>query len=233
MDQNFNNSSNSTILRLNNLEERISSQEKMLRYLDEFIHLKEEEKSNNQLNSSIEPLLTKINKLENEVKILKDEKEQSQNIITELNNKINYLEEQMQKYNCNNMNDIIYSLSDKERQLNLLIKDFSDMTKETNLMINNKMDDKFNEFKIFNENRINELLLLIEDINNIIEENEKKINKVEKDNLNIIKFISVQEQKVNGFDVLNNEIINIKQKIFSLKNENMKKGNKNISNLLI
>ena len=37
-------------LRMNNLENRISSLEKMLQYLDEFIHLKEEEKTENQNN---------------------------------------------------------------------------------------------------------------------------------------------------------------------------------------
>ncbi len=44
MNSNENNPYNN--YRMNNIENRISSLEKMLQYLDEFIHLKEEEKDN-------------------------------------------------------------------------------------------------------------------------------------------------------------------------------------------
>ena len=125
------------------------------------------------------------------------------------------------------MQDIIYSLSDKEKKLNLLINDFSDITKESNIMIDNKMNEKINEINIFNENRINELLVLIHDINKIIEENEIKINKfnenvekIQKDNINIIKYISVQEQKFNSFELIINEINNLKEKFFLLNDFN-------------
>ena len=124
------------------------------------------------------------------------------------------------------MQDVITSLSDKEKKLNMLINDFSDMAKEANLIINKKMDEKINEFNIFNENRINELLLLIQDINKIIEENEIKVNKinknienVQKDNLNIIKYLSIQEQKYNNYDLIINEINNLKEKFYLLTND--------------
>lgn len=223
-----NNNNNSNKFRINNLEERILSLEKMLQYLDEFIHLKEEEKTNNHNNNSIiiEPLVSKINSLEYEIKNLKKEKEENKKIITELNNKIACLEKKMDNYNYSGMQDIIYSLSDKEKKLNMLINDFSDLSKDANKMINSKMNEKINEFNIFNENRINELLLLIQDINKIIEENEIKVNKVnesihtvEKDNLNIIKVISIQEQKLNSFDLIINEINNIKEKFYLLMND--------------
>ena len=224
-DINDNNQSNR--YRINNLEERIFSLEKMLQYLDEFIHLREEEKNNNQDKRTLEPLMKKINGLEKEIKHLRKEREENKKTIMELSNKIINLEKQMDNYKCNNnMQDIIYSLSDKEKKLNLLINDFSDMTKDTNKIINNKMDEKINEFNIFNENRINELLILIQDINKIIEENEIKINKVndnlqsiQKDNLNIIKIISIQEQKLNNFDLIYNEINNIKEKYYLLLND--------------
>ena len=203
------------------------SLEKMLQYLDEFIHLKEEEKNNNQLNILIEPLVIKINILEKEIKNLKKEKEENKKQISELNNKIINLEKKIENYNYNEMQDIIYSLSDKEKKLNLLINDFSDITKESNIMIDNKMNEKINEINIFNENRINELLVLIHDINKIIEENEIKINKfnenvekIQKDNINIIKYISVQEQKFNSFELIINEINNLKEKFFLLNDFN-------------
>jgi hypothetical protein len=225
--RNNNENNQSNRYRINNLEERIFSLEKMLQYLDEFIHLREEEKNNNQNNITLEPIMKKINSLEKEIKHLRKEKEENKKTIMELSNKIINLEKQMDNYKCNNnMQDIIYSLSDKEKKLNLLINDFSDMTKDTNKIINNKMDEKINEFNIFNENRINELLILIQDINKIIEENEIKINKVndnlqsiQKDNLNIIKIISIQEQKLNNFDLIYNEINNIKEKYYLLLND--------------
>ena len=225
---NIYNNNNTNKFRINNLEERILSLEKMLQYLDEFIHLKEEEKTNNHNNNSIiiEPLVSKINSLEYEIKNLKKEKEENKKTITELNNKIACLEKKMDNYNYSGMQDIIYSLSDKEKKLNMLINDFSDLSKDANKMINSKMNEKINEFNIFNENRINELLLLIQDINKIIEENEIKVNKVnesihtvEKDNLNIIKVISIQEQKLNSFDLIINEINNIKEKFYLLMND--------------
>ena len=79
------------------------------------------------------------------------------------------------------------------------------MTKKSDLIINNKLTEKINEFNIFNENRISELLALIQNINSIIEQNEFKVSKIneniqniQKDNLNMVKIISVQEQKFNN-----------------------------------
>ena len=99
----------------------------MLHYLDEFIHLKEEEKSDNQNNINnipIEPLILKMNFLEKEIQNLNKEKEENNKIILELKNKITNLEKKVDNYNYNSMQDIIYSLSDKEKKLNLLINDF-------------------------------------------------------------------------------------------------------------
>jgi len=216
--------------RINNLEERISSLEKMLQYVNEFIHLKEQEKNsmeNKLTNPLMDPLIIRINSLEKEIKDLKREKEEDKKIISELNNKISELETKINNNNsASSMRDVIYSLSDKEKKLNLLINDFSDISKETNKLIHKTVNEKINEFNIFNENRINELLVLIQDINKIIEENELKVNKfnqsvekVLKDNLNIIKIISIQEQKFNTFELIVNEITDIKEKIRFFINE--------------
>ena len=125
------------------------------------------------------------------------------------------------------MHDITFSLSNKEKQLNLLINDFQDMSKKSDLIINNKLTEKINEFNVFNEKRISELLSLIQNINSVLEENEFKINKIndniqniQKDNLNLIKIMSIQEQKFNNFELINNEINSIKEKIRILKIEN-------------
>ena len=207
--------------RMNNLEDRIASLEKMLHYLDEFIHLKEEQKENEfQSNLLIVQLNIKIDLLEKEIKLLQKEKGENKKVIVELNNKILNLERQINNNNYNNMQDIIFSLSNKEKKLNMLIDEFRDMNKNSDLIINNKLTEKINEFNIFNENRISELLSLIQNINSIIEQNEFKIVKIneniqniQKDNLNIVKIISIQEQKFNSFELINNEINSMKEKI--------------------
>ena len=214
--------------RISNLEGRISSLEKMLQYLDEFIHLKEEEKTENQNNILIEPLLVKINILEKEIQSLKKEKEENKKTISELNDKIYIFEKKLNNVDYNGIQDIIYSLSDKEKKLNMLINDFSDLTKDNEILINNRINEKFNEFNIHNENRINELLVLIQDTHKIIEENETKINKInnsikktQKDNIDIIKYISIQSQKFNSLEIIFNEIKNIKEKFNFLMGNSM------------
>ena len=120
----------------------------------------------------------------------------------------------------------------------MLINDFSDLTKDNDILINNRINGKFNEFNIHNENRINELLVLIRDTHKIIEENETKINainnsikKSQKDNIDIIKYISIQSQKFNSLEIILNEIKNIKEKFNFLMSNYMhdkKKENFNI-----
>ena len=216
-----NENSTNNIYRMDNLENRISSLEKMLQYLDEFIHLKEEEKENiSQSNLMINQLNIKIKLFEKEIRILHKENKENKETISELNNKIISLEKQINNYNYNNMQDIIFSLSNKEKKLNMLMDDFQNLNKNTDFLINNKLEEKINEFNIFNENKIGELLELIQNINKIIEQNEFKMIKfnenlqnIQKDNLNLVKIISVQEQKFNSFDLINNEINSIKEKI--------------------
>ena len=216
-----NENSTNNIYRMNNLENRISSLEKMLQYLDEFIHLKEEEKDNvSQSNLMINQLNIKIKLLEKEIRLLHKEKEENKETISELSNKIISLEKQINNYNYNNMQDIIFSLSNKEKKLNMLMDDFQNLSKNTEMIINNKLTEKINEFNIFNENKIGELLKLIQSINKIMEQNDFKMIKfnenlqnIQKDNLNLVKIISIQEQKFNNFDLINNEINSIKEKI--------------------
>ena len=232
------NINNTNKFRISNLEGRISSLEKMLQYLDEFIHLKEEEKTENQSNILIEPLLVKINLLEKEIQSLKKEKEENKKTISELSDKIYMFEKKLNNVDYNGIQDIIYSLSDKEKKLNMLINDFSDLTKDNDILINNRISEKINEFNIHNENRINELLVLIQDTHKIIEENETKINKInnsikktQKDNIDIIKYISIQSQKFNSLEVLFNEIKNIKEKFNFLIGKYMNDKNKEKFNM--
>ena len=93
-------------------------------------------------------------------------------------------------------------------------------------MVNKTINEKFNKFNINNENRINEFLVLVQEINKITVENELKINKInefmeksKKENIDLIKTVSIQEQKFNNFDLIINEIKNIKEKFYLLMND--------------
>ena len=224
------NQNNTNKYRLENLEERISSLEKMLHYLDEFIHLKEQIKKDNINNLIAQPLIVKLKSLEKKIQKLQKEKEENKKKISELNGKIANIEKKLDNYskNFNEMKDKVYSLKNKEKKLNLLLNDFSDITKENNTIINNQINEKINKFNYLNENRINELLALFQDINKIIEQNENKVNKlnenvekVQSDNLNIIKHISIQEQKFKTFDLIMKEFNNLKEKFYLIMNNNI------------
>ena len=92
-------------MRMSNFESRLNTMEKMMKYFDEFIHLKEEEKMNNltsleissAIPSNINDLMKKINKLENEVNEIKKQKQlsemQNAKKIEDLKNKISYLQQ--------------------------------------------------------------------------------------------------------------------------------------------
>ena len=61
---------------------------------------------------------------------------------------------------------------------------------------------------------------MIKNINQIIEKNESNFGKInedikviQKDNLNIIKILTIQEEKFNNFELINNDINSIKEKI--------------------
>ena len=100
----------------------------------------------------------------------------------------------------------------EEDNTNLMLNEFNEMLEEK--LYNASMD---------NENKINELLNLIHDLNKILEENENKINllsnsfnKFQNDNINIIQTMSIQEEKINSIDFLYEEIHKLKNEIHNL-----------------
>ena len=238
----YNNDNNliSTQMRMGNIESRLTTMEKMMKYFDEFLHLKEEEKMNNltslELSSNIpiniNELLSKINRLEKKLDLIQKQKQQSdienQKIIQNLNNRIEFLEklinsnDQSQiniskkiplENNINNKQLDNFSLSASKEQKNLEEKiDIEEIIK-------NKLDE------IYSNNKINEILHLIEEINRIAEDNEFNINeqnenirKIQNDNLTLIKVVAIHSEKINSIDYLINEMTNLKNKYFKLLN---------------
>ena len=223
---------NSTVMRISVLEDRMKSLEKMLRLYEERINIKEEEKINEiksleSNNAIISKLTKKVKNLEKKVEDmtiqkLKAEAENSK-IIEDLNKKIKNLEEIIKMNNnqneeINNINNedinknINRNLINEEENANIILNDFNEI-----------MEEKIYNASMDNENKINELLNLIHDLNKILEENEDKIdvltnnfNKFQSDNVNIIQMMSIQEEKINNIDFLYEEIHKLKNEIHNL-----------------
>ena len=226
-------------MRMNNIESRLNTMEKMMKYFDEFIHLKEEEKLNNltsleissDIHSYLNDLITKINKLEKEIDNLKKQKQKSEiensKTIENLKNKINFLEEIIndKKMNLeNNENNLINNTNienEKKINLNLLLEQNNKEKFNKNGEMEEFIQNKLNE--IYSNNKISEMLYLIEDINKIAEDNEFNINeqnenirKIQNDNLTLIKIVAVHSEKINNIDYILNELNNLKNKYFQI-----------------
>ena len=238
----YNNNDNNLIsfnMRMSNIESRLNTMEKMMKYFDEFIHLKEEEKLNNltsleissDIHSYLNDLITKINKLEKEIDNLKKQKQKSEiensKTIENLKNKINFLEEIInnKKINLeNNENNLINNTNienEKKINLNLLLEQNNKKKFNKNGEMEEFIQNKLNE--IYSNNKISEMLYLIEDINKIAEDNEFNINeqnenirKIQNDNLTLIKIVAVHSEKINNIDYILNELNNLKNKYFQI-----------------
>ena len=235
---------NSTTMRISVLEDRTKSLEKMLRLFEERMNLKEEEKANDL--KGIESNSNLINKLNKKIKYLEKQltefiaqkqisDQENEKKIEKLNERIQFLETQIKNgQNVNNdMNEKEFSLNEKSS--NIIMNDFNELIKSNNLQMDEFFQEKIYSANVENENKINELLNLIQEINKIVEENENKINilstnfnKFQNDNVNVIQMLSIQEEKINSIDFVNEEIKKLKMKFneiasfFEDKNEEEK-----------
>ena len=236
------NSSNliSTQMRMSNIESRLTTMEKMMKYFDEFIHLKEEEKMNNlnslELSSNIpvNELILKINNLEKKLDLMQKQKQQSdienEKIIKNLNDKIEFLEKLI---NTNNLSQYLINKNipqenninnnNEEDNFTLNANNDNKILDKNNLEIEEKIKNKLDE--IYSNNKIKEILKLIEDINKVAEDNEFNINeqnenirKIQNDNLTLIKVVAIHSEKINSIDYILNELTNLKNKYFKIVN---------------
>ena len=243
----FNNANDNLLssnMRMSNIESRLNTMEKMMKCFDEFIHLKEEEKINNlssleistNIPSYINDLISKVNKLEKELENIKKQKEISEaentKIINNLNNKIQYLEDIINNNNRLTLgskainNNIVVEKENENKKINLnLLLEQSNKEKDNknnNIEVFDELiQNKLNE--IYDNNKISEMLYLIEDINKIAEDNEFNINeqnenirKIQNDNLTLIKIVAVHSEKINNIDYILNELTNLKNKYFQI-----------------
>ena len=214
----------STNMRISVLEDRTNSLEKMLRIYEERINIKEEERLNDiKRMESYDNIISKLNKkiknLENQINNMitqkKEAEEENDKIIFDLTNRIFVLEEKLNQKNEKEKNDIIC-----EENSNNNFDNFKELIKNHNEQIEKYIQEKIYNTNIDNENKINELLNLIQDINKIIEDNENKINimssnfnEFQKDNINIIEMVSVQDEKFKKLDFMVQEFQKLKTMI--------------------
>jgi hypothetical protein len=232
--KNYQNSNNSvsTDLRIISLENRVETLEKMLKYLDEFIHLKEEEKNNdfqisnnesiNILNSQVQNLQkkiddSKIEEIGKKIEIINNTLG-IQNISGINNNK-------RQNKNFNNFSSNLTFMKEKEKIINEKINEFNNIIKNNDLVIDGLIKEKLSSNNIQIENKLNNILNVIEDLNKITEENEYSINeikenfrKIQQDNIDVIKEMSIQTEKYNQIDFLIEQISQLKEKYGKLLN---------------
>jgi hypothetical protein len=122
----------------------------------------------------------------------------------------------------------------------------NELIKNNNLQIDELIQEKIYNANVDNEKKINELLNLIQEINKIVEENENKINllssnfnKFQNDNVNVIQTLSIQDEKINSIDFVNEEIKKLKLKFneiasfFDDKNEEDKFAKEFLSSVRI
>ena len=232
MYQSNNSNSVSTDLRIVSLENRVETLEKMLKYVDEFIHLKEEEKNNdfqisnnesiNILNSQVQNLQkkiddSKIEEMGKKIEIINNTLG-IQNISGINNNK-------RQNKNFNNFSSNLTFMKEKEKIINEKINEFNNIIKNNDLVIDGLIKEKLSSNNIQIENKLNNILNVIEDLNKITEENEYSINeikenfrKIQQDNIDVIKEMSIQTEKYNQIDFLIEQISQLKEKYGKLLN---------------
>ena len=218
-----NNNQISSNMRLSNIESRITTMEKMIKFFDEFIHVKSEEKLNN-LNSleselsCIGDLVQKINNQEEEIKNLKNQMATNE---IENSKKFKILQNKI-----SNLEHIIFKTDDNEKFDGKIEYRNNFDTKNVDEMIDKKLKE------IYNNNKLKEIMTIMNDINKITEDNEFNINeqneiirKIQNDNLTLIKILTAHSEKINKVDFILNEINDLKNKyqnLISILNNNEK-----------
>ena len=204
-------------IRITLLEDKTKSLEKTLRLFEDRLTIKEEQKINEIKNSEssltiISNLNKKITYLENQLNEFIKQKNisdiENQKIISNLNNKILTLESQI-----NNIN------SDKNNEKQNYRKEIENIIISNNEQFGEMIKEQMYNLNMQNENKVNELLKLIQDLNKLLEDNENDVyqlknnyNKMQCDNLNIIRSLSIQSEKLKIIDFILQEIKRLKIK---------------------
>ena len=243
-------------LRIVSLENRVETMEKMLKYLDEFIHLKEEEKNNefqitnnesiNILNNQVQNLQmrfdnSQIDEIPKQIEIINN-KLGIQNSNFSFNKKRDNIRDILNQNNYNKYSQNIELMQNRGNFLNEKIQEVDGLLRKNDTMIDQIIKEKLNSINIQTQNKINEILNVIQDINKITEENEFAINelkehfrKIQQENIDVIKEMSIQTEKLKQIDYAIEQIGQMKEKygkLISIFDDNQKEEDKFIEQYL-
>ena len=243
-------------LRIVSLENRVETMEKMLKYLDEFIHLKEEEKNNefqitnnesiNILNNQVQNLQmrfdnSQIDEIPKQIEIINN-KLGIQNSNFSFNKKRDNIRDILNQNNYNKYSQNIELMQNRGNLLNEKIQEVDGLLRKNDTMIDQIIKEKLNSINIQTQNKINEILNVIQDINKITEDNEFAINelkdnfrKIQQENIDVIKEMSIQTEKLKQIDYAIEQIGQMKEKygkLISIFDDNQKEEDKFIEQYL-
>ena len=243
-------------LRIVSLENRVETMEKMLKYLDEFIHLKEEEKNNefqitnnesiNILNNQVQNLQmrfdnSQIDEIPKQIEIINN-KLGIQNSNFSFNKKRDNIRDILNQNNYNKYSQNIELMQNRGNFLNEKIQEVDGLLRKNDTMIDQIIKEKLYSINIQTQNKINEILNVIQDINKITEENEFAINelkehfrKIQQENIDVIKEMSIQTEKLKQIDYAIEQIGQMKEKygkLISIFDDNQKEEDKFIEQYL-
>ena len=214
----------STELRISNLENRVNTLEKMLKFYEQMLKLREEERETNIIlsnNETFSIINSKIEILENKIDNIQkgnNSKLNELNLILEsINQRIENQNDEEIKINYRNITD------NNEKKNFDKNKDDSNKLFTNNKIIEEIIEDKINSINIHTENKLEEVLNVIQDINKITEDNEFTINEMKEnfrqlqnDNIDIIKQVSIHSEKLKTLSFLISQISELKEKLNSL-----------------
>ena len=211
----------STELRISNLENRVNTLEKMLKFYEQMLKLREEERETNIIlsnNETFSIINSKIEILENKIETIHKENNTKLNelnlILESINQRIENQNDEVIKSNYRNIID-----NNEKKNID---KNNNDLF-SNNEIITEIIEDKINSINIHTENKLEEVLNVIQDINKITEENEFSINEMKEnfrqlqnDNIDIIKQVSIHSEKLKTLSFLISQISELKEKFNSL-----------------
>ena len=241
----------SSELRVASLECRVETLEKMVKFYDDLINLKNEERKNEfniSFNETVGMLNSKIEQLEYKIEQIA----QSNNVkIKEINDKIEHIYKVIEENKVTNDNATKSSNKEKEVKVNFnesnevlsnKISEIDAMINKNELMIENIVEEKLSAIRAENESKINEILTLIQDVNKFTEDHEFAITElretvrgIQNENVDVIKVVSVQTEKIKQVDFVIDQITELKEKMSKLVTifgDNQKEEEEFINNYL-
>jgi len=197
-------------LRLSNLERRFENTEKILHFYDEMMRLKDEERRNEiRIDKNIiSELNKKVNLLEENIKFLNRK-------ITEqgelFNEKIDLIEKNVLK-SIDNNNSIGEFYAGK-------LAEFENLYKKSESFFETKIEEKSHDLQINMDSKLEDVLNLINELTqqtdkndfNIIESRET-IRNIQNDHVDFLKIVTILKEKADSLDYIMEQITDLKHR---------------------